>query len=79
MTKRTMQKLEDIGFELKVDCLEYTFRMYNLKIVVMPLNTFVLEIWNKGKLINGQRLNISSFKKVKQFIDCLDFERAKNE
>ena len=74
-----MQKLEDIGFELKVDCLEYTFRMYNLKIVVMPLNTFVLEIWNKGKLINGQRLNISSFKKLKQFIDCIDLKGGKIE
>jgi hypothetical protein len=66
--------MESIGFFLYEDSVEYRFRMEQLRLVLMPMNTFVLEIWINGKLVNGQLLDFKSFSDVGNFILLLDFD-----
>lgn len=71
-----IDELKEIGFEMTPDGLEYQFRMKQLKIVVMPLNTFVLEIHNGDELLNGQRINVNSIEELKTFINFFYFPQT---
>jgi hypothetical protein len=68
-TKKEFPDLRDLGFKITKDgSTEFQFRMSQLKLVLMPADTFAIEIWHEGKLINGQRLDIESVLDVEKFI-----------